>query len=112
MKATPNKLTRAQRRVLTQMRDAEYPDNELICDGLECWIGRTRTSWRVVNALCWMMAISDCSDENGCPRFAITETGVHILKDESNVEQVINAARKGGAWTWRFGVLTMMETPR
>jgi hypothetical protein len=109
---TRTTLTPAQRRVLTLLRDKQYPDNEIVCDGRECWLGPSRTSWRLVNALLGMTAVSDVSDEGGgCRRFTINETGTHILADESQIQAVATALLKGGAWTWKDGKLVPMGSP-
>lgn len=109
---TRDTLTPAQRRVLTQLRDTEYPDNEIVCDGLECWIGQSRTNWRVVNALLGMMAVSDDSDDGGgARRFSINQTGECILADERNIQAVATAVLKGGAWTWKDCKLVILGAP-
>lgn len=107
---TRTTLTAAQRRVLTQMRDKEYPDNEIVCSGVECWIGTERTSWKLVRSLLCMVAVSDASDEGGgAHRYTINETGKHILNDESNIQAVAAAMLKGGAWTWDGDKLVLMD---
>lgn len=105
-------LTPAERAVLRQLQDAEYPDNEIVCDGRECWIGDRRTTWRVVNSLLGMVAISDVSDEGkGARRFTINESGRHILADESNIQRLATAILKSGAWTWKDGKLVVFGEP-
>ena len=109
---TRDTLTKAQRVVLAELRDTEYPDNEIVCDGRECWIGQRRTSWRVVNSLLCMMAVSDCSDTSrGARRFIINETGKNILADERNIPAVVALVQKGGAWTWKDGKLIELLSP-
>lgn len=105
-------LTLSEREILTILRDKEYPDNEIVCDGRECWIGLRRTTWRLVNSLLGMMAISDVSDEGrGARRFIINESGKNILADESNIQRLCTAVLKGGAWHWENGKLVVLEPP-
>lgn len=106
-------LTKAQRRVLTQLRDTEYPDSEIVCAGLECWIALERTSWVLVRDLLCMVAISDVSTDGGkgCRRYVINETGRAILADERNIQAVAAALRQGGAWTWEGHRLVPMPAP-
>lgn len=118
--ATRVKLTAAQRRVLTTLRDDEdrmlaNPDkpledlaDEIVCQGLECWMGLTRTNWRVVRGLLHILAISDRSDHgNGMgtdvQRFRINATGRIYLKDESQIDNVLNFMRQGKSFTHRDG---------
>lgn len=112
------RLTEAQRRVLMKLRDAEdaateaaapneYPEYEIVCEGIDCYIGLERTSWAVVYALLRYMAISDVSDGMTCPfrRFQINGTGRAILNDESQIDALLKAIREGGSWTWEDGKL-------
>lgn len=102
------------RRTLEELRDAtdqeRYEDAEIVCDGLQCWLGMRRVAWMTVNKLQQFVAISDVSDENGgARRFTINETGREILKDESVIYELMKALRTGGAFTWKDGKLVPMK---
>jgi hypothetical protein len=119
-------LSKAQRRVLETLRDAEdanekidtiaacdkpeYDENdEIVCCGVECWIGMTRISHATVNTLLRLVSISDVSDANGgARRYRINETGRNILADESQISVLVQSLHEGGAWTWREGRLVRM----
>jgi hypothetical protein len=96
-------ITASMRWVLERLASSEYPDNEIVCGGLDCWVGDQRTNWQTVNKLLQIIAISDVSDENGgARRYVINESGRHYLKDEALVYDVLKAVHEGsGAWTWR-----------
>lgn len=110
-------LSRAQRRILERLRDAEdringeadeaeYPEYEIVCEGLQCYIGLEKTNWILVLALLRIMAISDRSDhgfDDKVRRFQINECGRNFLKDESQIDVVRSALVEGGAWTWERG---------
>lgn len=113
------KLTDVQRHVLTKLRDAEdnvteaadpfgYPDYEIVCEGLDCYIGLERTSRRTVNALLNLMAISEVGGGGNFARYQINETGRNILADESQIDVVLRSVCEGGAWTWKNGKLVKM----
>ncbi len=109
------RLTKAQRRVLEWLRDAEdsvecastevYPEDEIVCEGLVCYIGLVKTSWQTVRALLRLTAISDESDHSNFRRFALNETGRNILADETQIDVLLAALHKGGSWTWCDGKL-------
>jgi hypothetical protein len=109
-------LSPSMRRTLEELRDnadqERYEDAEIVCDGLECWLGQRRIARMTVNKLQQLTSISDVSDQNGgTQRFTINETGRNILKDESQVPELFKALRAGGAWTWRDGKLVPLKTP-
>lgn len=126
------KLTKAQRRVLEWLREAEdsntaadtdasraiYDHDEIVCQGIECWIGLERTNWRVVLGLLRLIAISDRSDEGNSMggdvrRFRLNETGRNYLKDETQIDAVLTALRDNRPITWRDGkVVPMDDCPR
>jgi hypothetical protein len=118
-------LSKAQRRVLKTLLDAEdanemiavmatcdkpeYDENdEIVCCGVECWIGMTRISHATVNTLLRLVSISDVSDNGGARRYRINETGRNILADESQISVLVESLHEGGAWTWREGKLVRM----
>lgn len=112
------RLTPTQRRVLTTLRDAEdkmlaNPErsldteaDEIVCGGGECWLGLARTNWRLVRGLLRILAISDRSDQgmkDEVLRFRINATGRIFLKDESQIDNVMDYMRRGIAFTQRDG---------
>lgn len=107
-------LTEAQRRVLETLRKAEDEDDqendEIVCEGILCYIGLTRVHRKTVNGLLEIMAISDRSDSGNrnYRRFRINETARHVLNDESQINEIYRMLKEGGAWTWKDGKLVKM----
>lgn len=111
------RLTVAQRRVLEHLRDAEgaatkaadnyeYPEYEIVAEGIECFIGTKRTNFRLVKALLKIMAISDVSDGGYGAifrRFQINETGRAYLADESQIDVVMRCLARGQNITFKDG---------
>jgi hypothetical protein len=109
------KLTEAQRRLLTRLRDArlgeaerdpyEYPEDEVVCSGIHCYLGTDHVSYRTVQSLLRLVALSDHGEAGGLRRFHINETGEHLLADESQIDVLVRALAEGGSWTWKAGKL-------
>ena len=75
------KLTPAARLVLRWLADNEHED-DLLCEGIHCWYGPERTSWRVVKQLLNSVLISpDTFSEQTSKRFTINESGKRYLKN-------------------------------
>lgn len=117
------RLTTAQRRILTLLRDEEdkmlsapeeryeNPADEIVCSGRECWIGLERTSWPLVLRLLRILAVSDRSDHgfgDNVQRFRINATGRCFLKDESQIDNVISFLRRNEPFTIKNGEVVKM----
>jgi hypothetical protein len=114
------RLTDAQRKLLERLRDAEdalgggadaadahdagYDEDEVVCEGIVCYIGTDRVSPSTVKSLMRIMALScDIEAASRGPRFyryTLNETGRNILKDESQIDVLVQSLYEGGSWTW------------
>jgi len=111
-------LKPASRRALERLRDAEDSDDrdhdEIVCEGIICYIGLNQIHRKTVNSLLEIMAISDSSIRevgSNMRRYRINESGRNVLKDESQINMIYKMLRDGGAWTWRDGKLVVMDDP-
>lgn len=77
-------LTKAQRRVLQSLKDAEdsyrWADAEIVNDHLEYWYGTNRTSGRLINALLGLCLLSSRC-EQGVWHYTLNEEARAILAD-------------------------------
>lgn len=99
-------LTATQTKWLKALADAEDCGDdyaaEIVCSGIECYIGHDKTSWRTVNALLSCTAISKDAYGGGCEHFTINSTGRAILRRPELADEVFEAmVRGGGSWTIR-----------
>lgn len=62
-------MTKAALRTLREMVAAEndgfYEDAEIVCDGVECWVGARRIARATVNVLLRLCLVADQSEGNG-----------------------------------------------
>jgi hypothetical protein len=83
-------------------------EHEVVCEGLEVWIGSRRSSWSALNALLRVLAVSDQSDRGSTfLRFSINDVGRAILRDQSQADVV----RKMIASNTQFTVRNFKITP-
>lgn len=81
-------LTRAQRRVLQSIADAEdredFDNAELVYERGQAWVGNARTNGRMVRGLANIMAIhlAPYSTLGGFERWTVTSIGRLLLKGE------------------------------
>jgi len=78
-------LSQRQFEVLKQMQDE---DEELVCEGRDCWVNLTRTSKKVVNALLFYLLISGWDTNLGvgrCQTLHINECGQAYLRGERDI---------------------------
>lgn len=89
-------MTPGAHRLLTEMTGGE----EVVCESRECWIGLRQTTWAMVRQLIGMMAISKTSAPNDSfQRFAINDTGRHILARPELENEIYEAVRKRKPFT-------------
>jgi len=76
-------MTPAMLRTLREMRDAEkqedFEDAQIVCSGIECWLGLRCISRRTVYGLLRLMVIKPCW-ESATEYFEITGTGRSVLE--------------------------------
>ncbi len=60
-------------------REDRLEDAEIVCDGIECWLGLRRVSYRTVKSLLRLTALS-FSDLGGGQHYTLNETGRELLK--------------------------------
>lgn len=84
--------TKGQLKIIKAMKLAEdndcYEDAEIVCSGLECWVGDHRTNWKIVNGLLRLCLLRDVSDTKGCLRFTLNEEG-RAMADNPNYVPII-----------------------
>lgn len=91
-------LTARQRAVLETMaseHDAgRYEEAEIVCSGIECWLGHERVSRKTVTALLTWLAIKEDESSRGVYRYTISSIGRNALKDPEIVGRVKLALAK------------------
>lgn len=91
----PERLSKTQRAVLEEMANEEeaerYDDAEIVCCGIECWLGSRRISWRTVRALLCCILISEDDEGKGVYRYRINGSGREVLRDESALARIRSA---------------------
>lgn len=92
-------MTPAQIRLLFEMSSAkdagDYADAEVVCCGIECWIGLRRVSWKTLKGLLQWCAISEERESKGVLRYTLNATGEAAL-DSPEVEQRVKVALASG----------------
>lgn len=92
-------ITERTRQVLQMMADAEdrrdYANAELVCEGLECYVGLERTSRSVVNTLLRLVLVR-CEDfgNGSVERYTINADGRKMLADPNYVPEIVGHMRK------------------
>lgn len=94
-------LTERAHEILQQMHSAEAQEDwenaEIVCDGIECWLGLTRVSRRTVTCLLRHVAVSMASEPGSAERYTLSGTGRRILVDPSVADRVVAAMLAGEA---------------
>lgn len=106
-------LSSGMREVLQMMADADpgdYYNAEIVCDGLQCYIGSRSTSRRTVTALLRHLAISENRDGK-MARYTINETGRAILRRPEIISEIERALLTGGSWTIRDDKIVHLPSP-
>lgn len=96
-------LTPAMKRLLVAMRTAEeandLEDAEIVCDGIECWLGDVRTSRATVNRLLCLTLVSESSWGGGTDVFTINDAGRAVLKRPELADELATALASGRPFT-------------
>lgn len=75
------------------LRDHEdTEDGEIVCEGIEAWIGLERVSMRTVHALLQLCALSNQDNDHRVRRYVINETGKNLLDDEEGTIEKLETA--------------------
>lgn len=97
------KLTVRQQEVLHIMATTEdIEDAEIACEGIECWIGNKRISYKTVKALLGYILISgwEFGSEVGIQYLHINESGKRYLAGEQMLYRVNDPNNEGELmWT-------------
>lgn len=72
---------------------------EIVCEGVQCWIGTRQTSWGLVRGLLRLLALKDVSDTKGLQRFTINDTGRAILRRPELENEITYHILKGKPFT-------------
>lgn len=95
-------LTPAALRVLRLLLDLESREGdedaepaEIVCEGLACWVGATRTSPALVRRLVAGMLVGDASDEGGLVRLRLTPAGRLVAAGRRDVAARLVAGLAG-----------------
>lgn len=75
-------------------REERYEDAEIVCDGIECWLGERRVSYRTVNSLLRLMALS-YSGLGGASHYTLNGTGRELRKNPELVQGIKRAIFRG-----------------
>ncbi len=86
-------------KVLRLMRDE---DEDLVTEGLECWVGLTRTSRTVVHSLLGLCLIKqDEYTVSSFRRYVLSEDGTKILADPVYIPRILRTKEgRLGATMW------------
>jgi hypothetical protein len=107
-----NILTPTQRLILTTLRDAEdasdFHNAEIVCEGIECWIGYMRISRATVNALVRMVLLH-YDKVGGAEHYTINGSGRAALEDENVIERIQHCLATGQSCDERGNPLTFGE---
>ena len=97
MKHERNKyITKGMEAVLRDMRALQKDDiPEIVCEGLQCWVGQRRTTWAVVNRLLRLCLLRHEHSETGFQRFEPNEETYRVLDDSSYEPMIVEAMRTG-----------------
>lgn len=96
-------LTKRQLEIMQQMADAEdrdeLEDMEIVSEGIECWLGDHRTSWKTLQALIDHTVVS-CDDLGGVlRRWTLNGCGRMILKHPEKSDELWLRLRTGKPFT-------------
>lgn len=94
----PADISPAMRQVLEDLDQAErqdnYEDAEIVCCGIECWLGERRVSYRTVKSLLKLMALS-FDDMGGAHHYTLNETGRELSKHPELAQKIRTAILRG-----------------
>ena len=80
--------------ILREMHDAtvreDFENAEIVCEGIECWLGIRRVACVTVDMLLRLVCLSEDS-ENKVRRYTINGTGEAVLRRPELVEEIAQA---------------------
>lgn len=88
-------------RALAVLQMASYLDEEIVAEGIACFVGEERTTWGVVRQLLHCLALSDVSDTKGIKRFVVSSSGEAILRRPDLATEIAAAVLGGINFTIR-----------
>lgn len=95
-------LSKRALEVLRSLKAAEeaqrWEEAEIVCDGLDCWMGDQRISRATVNRLLRIVALS-FDDNGGAEHYTLNGTGRALANDPGLVREVEAAISRGGAFS-------------
>lgn len=99
MKAKPKRhplLTPGMARVLADLRALDKVGDiaEIVCDGLECWVGLRRTSWGTVGRLLQLCLLAE-DDGGGAYHYTPHDEAYKMLDDPTYEPRIVEAIRTG-----------------
>lgn len=83
-----------------QVAEAEecFEDAEIVCEGIQCWLGDRQVSYRTVQALLRLLLVSESGDRQ-VHRYTLNDCGRGVLRRPALAEEIAHALRAGGAFT-------------
>ncbi|AOG02853.1 hypothetical protein [Bosea sp. RAC05] len=98
--------------VLRSLRAAEraqnWEDAEIVCDGLDCWMGAERISRQTVTRLIRVVALS-FDDGGGAEHYTLNGTGRALAENPALVRDIEAAIARGGAFSVIDGKIVDLE---
>ncbi len=98
--------------VLRSLRAAERAENwdqaEIVCDGLDCWMGDERISRQTVTRLIRVVALS-LDDGGGAEHYTLNGTGRALADNPALVRDIEAAIARGGAFSVIDGKIVDLE---
>jgi len=92
-------LSKRSLEILAEMDAAEkredWEDSEIVCSGIDCWLGLTKVSRRTVDALLRHLAVSYAAEPGATERYVLSGTGRAILADPSVADRIVAAVLAG-----------------
>lgn len=92
-------LTKRAMEVLGLMKAAQDQEDwegaEIVCSGIDCWLGETRISRSTVTCLVRHVAVSLASEPDAMERYTLSGTGKAILDDPATADRIVAALYAG-----------------
>jgi hypothetical protein len=105
-------LSKRALEVLRSLLAAERAENwdqaEIVCDGLDCWMGDERLSRQTVNRLVRVVAVS-LDDGGGAEHYTLNGTGRALAENPALVRDIEEAVLRGGAFSVIDGKIVDLE---
>lgn len=114
----PADLTPAAWRLLRESVTALDRDDdagaEIVCEGIEAWIGNRRTTRATVDQLLYFTLVSEAYGDGfgqGYTVYLPNDTGRAALRRPAVLAEILEAFEKGGSFTVRDDRVVPMESP-